>query len=92
MNSKAFDYSEPAELYGGNTWTGGPSAIKYRRFDTAAQAIRYAMEVLTGPSSRACVMEVDEDRFNHLEIRQLYESSDYPLPRQTGKDTDAKKA
>ena len=89
MSAKQFDYSAPAELYGGSAWSGGPSAITYRRFDTAAEALRYAIEVLKGSSQRACVMEVNEQRFNHMEIRKLYDASGYPLARKTRKDKNA---
>jgi hypothetical protein len=84
-----FDFSEPAELYGGSNWSGRPTGVTYRRFDTAAEAIRYAVEELSGASRRACVLEVDEKRLNHAEIRRLYDSGDYPLPRGAGKDNDA---
>lgn len=84
-----FNYSDPAELYGGSNWSKRPAAVTYRRFDTAAEAIRYAVEELSDSGRRACVLEVDENRFNHIEIRKLYDSGDYPLSRRTGKDENA---
>lgn len=89
MHSTEFNYSEPAELFGGTPWVGRRAGIKYRRFETAAEAIRFAVEELSGPSGRSCVLEVNESRFNHEQIRRLYESRGYPFPRRPGKETDA---
>jgi Arc/MetJ-type ribon-helix-helix transcriptional regulator len=66
----AFDYSSPAELYlsrrrGRHT--------DYRRFATAAEAIRYAVEELRTRRSLAAWMQVGEDRFNKEEINRLYD-------------------
>jgi hypothetical protein len=89
MSTANFNFSEPAELYGGSNWSGRPTAVTYRRFDRAADAIRYAVEELPGALRRACILEVNEDRFNDIEIRKLYDSRGYPLPRGTRKDKDA---
>ena len=66
----AFDYSSPAELYlsrrrGRHT--------DYRRFATAAEAIRYAVEELRTRQSLSAWMQVGEDRFNKEEINRLYD-------------------
>jgi hypothetical protein len=66
----AFDYSSPAELYlsrrrGRHT--------DYRRFATAAEAIRYAVEELRTRRSIGAWMQVEEDRFNKEEINRLYD-------------------
>ena len=89
MSARNFNFSEPAELFSGSKWGGRPAAISYQRFDAAADAIRYVVEELSDASRRACILEVDESRFNHIEIRKLYDSSKYPLPRRSGKDKDA---
>jgi hypothetical protein len=47
--------------------------IKYRRFATAAEALRYAIEDLRTP------LEGGDERFNSTEIQRLYEADDYPL-------------
>ena len=65
-----FDYSSPAELYlsrrrGRHT--------DYRRFATAAEAIRYAVEELRKRRSLSAWMPVGEDRFNKEEINRLYD-------------------
>jgi hypothetical protein len=66
----AFDYSSPAELFlarrrGRHT--------DYRRFATAAEAIRYAVEELRTRRSLSAWMQVGEDRFNKEEINRLYD-------------------
>lgn len=86
-----FDFAEPAELYGASSRSGWTSGVKYRRFNTAAEAIRYVVEELSRAGQRTCVLEVNENRFNHIDIRSLYDSSTYPLPRRDRKETDAPK-
>ena len=66
----AFDYSSPAELFlskrrGRHT--------DYRRFATAAEAIRYAVEELRTCRSLRAWMQVGEDRCNQEEINRLYD-------------------
>ncbi len=55
------------------------SRTKYRRFATAAEAIRYAVETLRMPRAFGAWLEVGDERFNSTEIQRLYEASDYPL-------------
>ena len=88
MRMGEFDFSAPAELYEGGKWRGRPSAITFRRFDAAAQAIKYVVEELSGSSARVCILEVNEERFDHRGIRALYERSDYPLARQSVADEE----
>ena len=57
-------------------------ATGYRRFATAAEAIRFAVEEF--PAVRtlgACWMQVGDERLDSDEICRLYESSNYPLQR-----------
>jgi hypothetical protein len=55
--------------------------MSYRRFDTAAEAIRFAIEELPAALLLGAFLEVDEVRFGGDDIRRLYDSPDYPLPR-----------
>ena len=61
----------------------------YRRFATAAEAIRYAVEILRTPKAFGAWLEVGDERpgrtvpgkarFNSNEIQRLYDAIDYPL-------------
>ena len=72
-----FDYSAPAELLLAKPAKG--SREKYRRFATAAEAIRYAVEDLRTPNAFGAHLEVGDERFDSSEIERLYEAADYPL-------------
>jgi hypothetical protein len=76
-----FDYRAPAELFPSRN-RKARQLVKYRRFDTAADAIKFAMEELPTPALLGAFIEIDEARFGHADIRELYESPDYPLKRQ----------
>jgi hypothetical protein len=51
------------------------SRTKYRRFATAAEAIRYAVEDLRTPRAFGAWLEVGDERFNSVEIQR----GRYPL-------------
>lgn len=78
---EAFDYAAPAEMFMTNARFGRRPPISYRRFDTAAQALRFAVEELPPPLLIGAVMEVAEQRFDHQGIRDLYGQDSYPLAR-----------
>jgi hypothetical protein len=77
-----FDYGAPAELFPCRI-KNGHGQFKYRRFETAAEAIRFAVEDVPAPALRGAYLEVDEARFACHEIHCLYDSAAYPL-RRTG--------
>ena len=72
-----FDYNAPAELFLAKRTKS--SRENYRRFATAAEAIRYAVEDLRTPRAFGVWLQVGDERFNSNEIQRLYEASDYPL-------------
>ena len=76
--SMAFDYNSPAELFLSKRTQ---RHTKYRRFATAAEAIRYAVEDLRTPKAFGAWLEVGDARFDSSEIQRLYEADDYPLPK-----------
>jgi hypothetical protein len=75
-----FDYSAPAELYPSRI-KKGRGRITYKRFDTAAEALRFAIEEIPAPALLGAYLEVDEQRFGIEEIRSLYANAAYPLKR-----------
>jgi hypothetical protein len=75
-----FDYTAPAELFPSRN-RKIPSKIKYRRFDKAADAIRFAVEELPEPLLLGAYIQIDEKRLGHQDIRALYESEHYPLKK-----------
>jgi hypothetical protein len=75
-----FDYQVPAELFMAKR-KGGPKRLGYRRFATAAEAIRFAVENFPAIHTLGVHMQVGDERFNSDDINRLYESSEYPLHR-----------
>jgi hypothetical protein len=74
-----FDYDAPAELFPSRSRKG--RSISYRRFDTAAKALRFSIEDVPESAMLGAYLEVNEARFGLPEIRFLYESPAYPLAR-----------
>jgi hypothetical protein len=72
-----FDYSLPAELYMPKRKRG----LGYRRFATAAEAIRFAVEEFPAVKTLGAWLQVGDERFDSDEICRLYESRDFPLRR-----------
>ena len=81
-NAMSFDYSAPAELFLAKPIKG--SRTKYRRFATAAEAIRYAVEDLRTPRAFGAWMRVGDERFNSDDIHRLYDEGDFPLRKSLG--------
>ena len=77
---EGFDYQASAELFPSRS-KNGRGRITYRRFDTAAEAIRFAVEDVPAPALLGAYLEVDEARFGLHEIQYLYERAAYPLKR-----------
>jgi hypothetical protein len=75
-----FDYQAPAEVFMTKGYARR-SPVTYRRFGSAAEALRFAVEELPAPILVGAVLEVLEDRFDHRAIRVLYDQPRYPLPR-----------
>jgi len=74
------DYSAPAELYPSKSFFK-TRTVRYQRFNTVAEALRYAIEELPGEMLRGSLLEVDEQRFESAQIRALYDADAYPLAR-----------
>jgi hypothetical protein len=76
-----FDYGVPAELFMGKRKGSPRQRLGYRRFATAAEAIRFAVEDFPAIRTLDAWLQVGDERFDSDEIYRLYESDDYPLSR-----------
>lgn len=74
------DFAAPAELFPCR-YRKSKRTLAYRRFDTAAEAIRFAIEELPPPLLNGSFLDVEDQRFDGNAIRALYEREDYPLRR-----------
>ena len=83
----AFDYGLPAELFmlkrkvGLKRKAGARQRLGYRRFATAAEAIRFAVEDFPAIRTLNAWLQVGDERFDSEDIRRLYLKDDYPLRR-----------
>ena len=75
-----FDYGASADLFSMANRSGRRQPL-YKRFDSAAEAIRYAIEDMPAQALFFTLLEVDESRCDSKEIRRLYSSPSFPLAR-----------
>jgi hypothetical protein len=83
-----FDFAAAAELFPCR-YRKNRRPIGYKRFDTAAEAIRFAVEELPAPLLNGTFLEIGGQRFDGDDIRALYEREDYPLTRPAPARADA---
>src|SRR5437879_9466681 len=76
-----FDYAIPAELFMAKRKGGTRQPLGYRRFTSAAEAIRFAVEDFPAMRTLGAWMQVGDHRFDSDDIQRLYESTEYPLQR-----------
>jgi hypothetical protein len=74
-----FDYAAAAELFALRRRLPRRDPFRYKRFERAAEAIRFAIEQLPRECLAGAFLEVDEQRYGSEDIWRLYESAKYPL-------------
>ena len=78
-----FDYQIPAELFMAKRKGGARQPLGYRRFGTAAEAIRFAVEEFPAVRTLGAWLQIGDERYDADEIQKLYESDEFPLKRTT---------
>ena len=78
--SSAFNYRAPAELFPSRGRKTN-RAMAYRRFQNAAEAIRFAVEELPESALLGAYIQVEDARLDSAAIRRLYVSEQFPLKR-----------
>src|SRR3979411_2313393 len=78
---RPFSYDTAAELFPAAIRKKKRAGFAYRRFGTAAEAVRFAIEELPADSLNGAYLQVEEARFDQSGIRTLYESEAFPLTR-----------
>ncbi len=76
-----FDFECPADLYVATGRGMARKAMSYKRFQTGAEAIKYAIESVGTDKLWGTVIETETARFGAAEINALYQRDDYPLRR-----------
>jgi Arc/MetJ-type ribon-helix-helix transcriptional regulator len=72
-----FDLNAPAELFPSRNRKIA-NKVKYRRFDHASDAIRFAIEELPEALLLGAYIEINEERLGHKDIRAMYDSANFP--------------
>jgi len=74
-----FDYGIPAELFMAKRKGGPRQRLHYRRFATAAEAIRFAVEELPAVRTLDAWMQVGDQRFDGDDIQQPLRERRLPI-------------
>jgi hypothetical protein len=81
QSDEKFDYQAAAELFTSKSIRMGSRVVKYMRFNHAADAVRLAIEQLPADVLLGAYLEINEERYDSLGIRRLYDRPEYPFPR-----------
>jgi len=73
------DFATPADLFPSRRYA--KSLARYRRFSSAAEAVRHVAEEMPASWLPGTTLDVDGNRYEGKAILALYDAADYPLPR-----------
>jgi NAD(P)H-nitrite reductase large subunit len=76
-----FNFDALGELFSVRGRKFGSQSNGYRRFERAADAIRFVIEEMPQRLRLGTYLEVDGSRFDGAGIRRLYDNVEYPLVR-----------
>lgn len=76
-----FDDQAVAELFSARNRNAKRQFAGYRRFNSVADALRFAIEEMPSQSLLGAYLEVEELRFDHREMRRLYDCAEFTLAR-----------
>jgi hypothetical protein len=82
-NTEAFDYNASADLFSMTNRNGRRQPLNYKHFESAAEAIRYAIEEIPTQNLVGTLLEADDSRYDGKQIHRLYASPDFPLARKS---------
>jgi hypothetical protein len=74
----AADLTAPADLFVTRRAGSGRSGLSCRRFDTAMEAIAFALDNFASRGPNDVVMAVDDKRFNLAALRAISRSGPHP--------------
>ena len=69
----AFDYNGPAEVFAGRSMRG-PRPMRYQRFETGAEALRFAIEVLPRANLLGAILEAKDRKSTRLNSSHIQKS------------------
>jgi hypothetical protein len=81
VTSPPFDYTAAAEIYPSRARGSRRHPVGYKRFDSAAEALQFAIEQLPAEALVGAYLEIGEERYDARAMRALYDAPAYPLPR-----------
>ena len=82
------NYKSSAELFPAKRRLSSKGPVGYKRFRSAAEATRFAIEELPPEQLTGTYLEIGDERFDADAIQRLYESAAYPLKRRAPAEGD----
>ena len=88
VDAKPFDYEAVAELFPARSKKFNRQLARYQRFERAADALQFAIEVLPPQLFLGAYLEVEEERFNRIKRDLMHDQFGISLRRRSPADRD----